>query len=279
MNRARRLTAFTLIELLVVISIIALLIGILLPALGAARETAREVQCLTQVRSFAQGMFTYQADFQTLPPAIAGQGSGGRFNAQGPVWSQRLFRDGYMGNDSSTAAQRCPIVFSNLGEYIAARFPGDAFEDENNNLTNYAMNAYIGGFDLALRNTAQTFEPLSSDEVPKPSVTALIAEKNDPHSVDRGVERPNSYFDSWSGTGIPHPKKVIDGGQRWLIRNSLPGFYLTASQGTNNMAMADGSASAQTGNLSFDRINPDGSDWENDSLICDLFNVTGLENN
>ena len=43
-------SAFTLIELLVVISIIALLIAILLPALGAAREAARNVQCLSNLR-------------------------------------------------------------------------------------------------------------------------------------------------------------------------------------------------------------------------------------
>ncbi len=73
LNRpSRRTHAFTLIELLVVIAIIALLIGILIPALGKARTTARNLKCLAQVREMGTSMNLYANDnkssFPVKPP-------------------------------------------------------------------------------------------------------------------------------------------------------------------------------------------------------------------
>jgi prepilin-type N-terminal cleavage/methylation domain-containing protein len=57
-----RKKAFTLIELLVVISIIALLVAILLPALGKAREAARKIQCLSQLKQMGTLIHIYAND-------------------------------------------------------------------------------------------------------------------------------------------------------------------------------------------------------------------------
>ena len=70
-NPSPRRCGFTLIELLVVISIIALLIGILLPALGAARDVARKLAGLSNLRGLGQITHVYANDYGTLPGPLS----------------------------------------------------------------------------------------------------------------------------------------------------------------------------------------------------------------
>src|SRR5271154_3768118 len=61
---------FTLVELLVVIAIIAVLVGILLPTLAKARQSAYTVGCASNLRSIGQGISSYLVDSKgVFPPS------------------------------------------------------------------------------------------------------------------------------------------------------------------------------------------------------------------
>ena len=95
--------AFTLIELLVVISIIALIIAILLPALGQARESAKVMTCLSNARQIALAMAVYTDEQQERFPAHRSVSLG----ADAWGWNDKLLEFEYV---STEDVFRCPSV-------------------------------------------------------------------------------------------------------------------------------------------------------------------------
>jgi prepilin-type N-terminal cleavage/methylation domain-containing protein len=164
----RRPDAFTLIELLVVIAIIAILAGMLLPALAKAKNKAHGARCLSNHKQMALGFLVYASDHDDR--YVAGGRAENAGIADPDVWFRLLLP--YIGRN--TNVYRCPAHFDNGQMHGSLPF-----------IVDYVVNSHI----IREGPSGTYVTPLRTTQVPTPTEFLVTTEDS----------RRMNNFDWWIG--------------------------------------------------------------------------------
>ncbi len=154
-NRTNYRYGFTLIELLVVISIIALLVSILMPALNKARKQAKQVVCLSNHHQIGLGLTTYAVNHDGKLPANPGGGGNGSPYAYVKNGGNNLASDilDYVGD--STKIFLCPLAPKEAAEPDPTIDPGSITGSLNWNFY-YMGNYKTTGYTSPVKNLSSS---------------------------------------------------------------------------------------------------------------------------